>query len=89
MTLIRAALAALAVLGLRTLMQDGGLVFTVLKVAGGLYLALGDTAEAIFLLSSVLVVIGIIGLLSAITFGLFQGAVYVDFTAQVAMDCDC
>lgn len=29
---------ALAVLGLRTLMQDGGLLFTVLKVAGGLYL---------------------------------------------------
>ncbi|WP_055047956.1 LysE family translocator [Devosia sp. A16] len=30
--------AALAVLGLRTLMQDGGLLFTALKVAGGLYL---------------------------------------------------
>jgi len=29
---------ALAVLGLRTLMQDGGLLFTALKVAGGLYL---------------------------------------------------
>jgi len=29
---------ALAVLGLRTLMQDGGLLFTGLKVAGGLYL---------------------------------------------------
>jgi len=29
---------ALAVLGLRTLMQDGGLLFTILKVAGGLYL---------------------------------------------------
>lgn len=29
---------ALAVLGLRTLMQDGGLVFTALKIAGGLYL---------------------------------------------------
>ena len=29
---------ALAVLGLRTLMADGGLLFTALKVAGGLYL---------------------------------------------------
>jgi len=29
---------AFAVLGLRTLMQDGGLLFTALKVAGGLYL---------------------------------------------------
>jgi threonine/homoserine/homoserine lactone efflux protein len=29
---------ALAVLGLRTLMQDGGLLFTALKFAGGLYL---------------------------------------------------
>ncbi|CAN7161857.1 LysE family transporter [Devosia sp. LjRoot16] len=29
---------ALAVLGLRTLTQDGGLLFTALKVAGGLYL---------------------------------------------------
>lgn len=29
---------ALAVLGLRTLMLDGGIVFTALKVAGGLYL---------------------------------------------------
>ena len=29
---------ALAVLGLRTLMQDGGLLFMALKVAGGLYL---------------------------------------------------
>src|SRR5690606_6656566 len=34
-------------------------MFLMLLVAGGLYLALGDTAEAIFLLSSVLVVIGI------------------------------
>src|SRR5690606_22506542 len=34
-------------------------MFLMLLVAGGLYLALGDTAEAIFLLGSVLVVIGI------------------------------
>ena len=34
-------------------------MFLMLLIAGGLYLALGDTAEAIFLLSSVLVVIGI------------------------------
>jgi threonine/homoserine/homoserine lactone efflux protein len=32
------AFGALAVLGLRTLMLEGGLVFTALKVAGGLYL---------------------------------------------------
>ncbi|MDC9823419.1 LysE family transporter [Devosia sp. ZB163] len=32
------AYGALAVLGLRTLMHDGGLLFTILKVAGGLYL---------------------------------------------------
>ncbi|MCB1578656.1 MAG: cation-translocating P-type ATPase, partial [Xanthomonadales bacterium] len=34
-------------------------MFLMLLVAGGLYLALGDMAEAIFLLSAVIIVIGI------------------------------